>query len=279
MSANRQLYGRIRKQLSTGEESCSGRQRSAALVPMLPGQKIASAPLFTAAPTSVARLLVQLLTLLMFTPCVTAAALPGMHHGWNTSIGNESDRLAAAKHFNFTVVDDELLWRNNSLTPFVGKTLRATKVKVIKRNLYSTVIEWYINHNNVHWTVSPGPQGIAGDTIEGIDTTYIRRFSTAGWASPTSWLESDLTKNLPPLPLPITIPIPGGGLTDWGVVEVISSSETSFVTHWRSYQKGEIVITWDLQEEKLLKTVGAVCDAMTTKGPLEVYCQELKDGT
>jgi len=197
---------------------------------------------------------VQLLTLLTFTPCVSAA-LPGLHQGWNTSIGNQSDRLAAAKHFNFTVVDDELLWRNNSLTPFVGKTLRATKVQVIKRNFLNTVIEWYINHKNVHWTVSPGPQGIAGDIIEGIDTTYIRRFSTAGRASPTSWLESDLTKNLPPIPIPIPIPpipIPGGGLTDWGVVEVISSSETSFVMHSRSYQKGEIVITWDLQENLLI---------------------------
>lgn len=175
------------------------------------------------------------------------SGLPGVVNGWNTSIGNESDRLAAAKHFNFTVVDDELLWRNNSLTPFTGKVLRATKVKVVKRNLYSTFIEWYINHNKVLWTVSPGPQGIAGDIIESIDTTYIRRISTAGWASPTSWLESDHTKNFPPIPIPLP-PIPGGGLTDWGVAEVVSSSETSIVVDWRSYQKGEVVVTWDLQE-------------------------------
>merc|ERR1712028_313309 len=117
----------------------------------------------------------QLLTQLMLTSCAWAA-LPGLHHGYNTSIGNETDRLAAAKHFNFTVADDEQLWRNNSLTPFVGKVLRATKIKIIRRNFYNRVIEWYINHNVVHWTVTPGPQGIKGDIIEDIDGTYTRRF-------------------------------------------------------------------------------------------------------
>jgi len=171
--------------------------------------------------------------------------LQGIVNGWNTSIGTEHDRLAEAKHFNFKVADDEQLWRNNSLTPFVGKVLRATKIEITKRNLFNRIIEWYINHKKVEWTVTPGPQGIKGDIIENIDGTYIRRFTTAGWASPSIWLERDVTKNFPPLPLPLP-PIPGGGLIDWGVQEVISSTETSIVLHWSSYQKGEIVVTWDL---------------------------------
>jgi len=99
--------------------------------------------------------------------------------------------------------------------------------------------------------VTPGPQGIKGDIIEDIDGTYIRRFSTAGWASPSIWLGRDVTKNLPPLPLPLP-PIPGGGLIDWGVQQVISSTDTSIMLHWSSYQKGEIVVTWDLVQEEPL---------------------------
>eukprot|EP00413_Alexandrium_margalefii_P017853 CAMPEP_0204527952 /NCGR_PEP_ID=MMETSP0661-20131031/9257_1 /ASSEMBLY_ACC=CAM_ASM_000606 /TAXON_ID=109239 /ORGANISM="Alexandrium margalefi, Strain AMGDE01CS-322" /LENGTH=217 /DNA_ID=CAMNT_0051533893 /DNA_START=58 /DNA_END=711 /DNA_ORIENTATION=- len=172
--------------------------------------------------------LVQFLTLLA-SALSASAALPGVHQGWNTSIGNAADRIAAARHFDFTVAGDEENWQTNVLTPFVGKTLHMTKIDIIDRNWFNTVIEAAVGVGSVLWTVLAGPQGIVGDLVEHINGVYTGRSFTAGYGSSKTWLEND-RKSL----FGIYVS------DDWGVVDVTLSTATSLVMHYRSYQQGRV---------------------------------------
>ena len=125
-------------------------------------------------------------------PSDDVAALPGVRHGWNTSVGSESDHRAAAAYFGVNVSDDESLWTNNSMCPFfVGNTLLMTDIKIIERNAFNTLIELAVKTGNVLWTVQPGPSAACGPWVEHINGAYTGVSHTAGHVSRGAWLEQD----------------------------------------------------------------------------------------
>jgi len=165
--------------------------------------------------------------------------LPGVSHGWNTSVGTELNREGAAKHFAVTIADDESLWRQNAMSPFIGKTLHMTDIDIIERNPFNTLIEFAVNKGTVLWTINEGPQGVVGPWTEYINGGYTGVAHIAGWVSPLVWIEND-NKN---------IKLPIGSLNvkeDWGLVEVLSTTDTTIVLNYASYKKAKFVMTWTL---------------------------------
>jgi len=166
-------------------------------------------------------------------------ALPGVVQGWNTSIGNERERSAAADHFGFHVSDDDSFWRDNSLTPFIGKTLHMTGIDIIARNGFNSVIENAVNSGIVLWTINPGADdGLVGSWTEHINGGYTGKSNVAGWESRTRWIEND---NKHFLFFDIA--------DDWGWVDIVSESETTLVMNYSSYKKSKFVMTWTLVDD------------------------------
>lgn len=172
---------------------------------------------------------------------VASSTLPGVVNGWNTSVGTTLERPEAAKFFGVTVSTDESHWRQNSLTPFVGKTFKMTGITIIQRNSFNSLIQLAVKTGTVLWTVEPGypsSNPACGPMVEHINGGYSGIAFTAGFVSPTVWIEND-NKN-----------IFGHKLADdWGIINVTHASDTTLVMHYWSYQKAKFIMTWTLQSE------------------------------
>uniref|UniRef100_A0A7S1F868 Uncharacterized protein n=1 Tax=Noctiluca scintillans TaxID=2966 RepID=A0A7S1F868_NOCSC len=172
------------------------------------------------------------------TPRLDLSTLPGLVDGWNTSVGTNEEREAAAEYFGVVVSDDASLWLSNALTPFVGKTLKMTGIDIKERNTFNTVIELAVNTGTVLWTIQHGPQTAGGDWIETINGGYTGFAQTAGWVSKTQWLENDSKSFL------------GYKIKDdWGMITVLNVTENMVVMDYWSYLKSKFVMTWSLVEQ------------------------------
>lgn len=170
---------------------------------------------------------------------VVLEPLPGVSQGWNTSVGSEGDRRAAAEHFGVTVADGESMWRNNIMRSFNGKTLHMTDIDIIERNPFNTLIEFAVKTGTVLWTINEGPQGVVGPWTEHINGDYTGVANIAGWVSPSLWIEND-NKHVHGLILDLDV------ANDWGLVEVLSKNDTTMVLKYSSYKKAKFIMTWTL---------------------------------
>jgi hypothetical protein len=163
-------------------------------------------------------------------------ALPHVTNGWNTSIGGAKDRDAAAQFFHTNVTDDESLWFDNVMTPFIGKQLKMVAIDIEERNAFNTLIEVAVTTGTVLWTVNEGPPGVCGDWVEEINGMYSGVARTAGFASRTSWIEND-SKSL----------FGHSIANDWGLMDVVASNRSTVVIRYWSYQKAKFTMTWQIQ--------------------------------
>jgi len=168
------------------------------------------------------------------------SAPSGIVGGWNTSVGNEKERNAAAEHFGVKVSDDASLWTNNDMIPFIGKTLQITKIDIKTRNPFNTIIEQAVNHAKVMWTVQPGVAGF-GAWEEAINGGYTGRALAAGFVSRSKWIEND-NKKIGPFTL----------ANDWGVMDVVNVTKDGFVIDYQSYKKGVFTMTLTFPSEQFL---------------------------
>jgi len=161
----------------------------------------------------------------------------GIKNGWNTSIGNPKEREAAAKYFDVHVEDNDSLWRNNVMTPFIGKTLHMTDIEIEERNPFNTLIQLAVKTGKVLWTIEDGPSGTSGPWIEHINGGYTGSARTAGYVSRNTWIEKDSKE------------IFGQTVAnDWGIVTAASATETTIVMKYWSYNKGKFTMTWTVDQ-------------------------------
>merc|ERR1712166_751371 len=120
-----------------------------------------------------------------------AHPLPGIVNGWNTSVGTERQRDAAAKHFGVSIQTGESVWRKNVMTPFVGKSMLMTGIKIEKRNAFNTLIEHEVKTGKVIWTLKEGTDSVSGPWDEHINGKFTGTSRIAGWVSENGWIESD----------------------------------------------------------------------------------------
>jgi len=168
----------------------------------------------------------------------THASLPGVVHGWNTSISSAYERVKAANKFGVHVSMDEGLWTKNALTPYVGKTLRMTGIKIQQRNAFNTVIETAVNNGEVLWTLVEGERGIIDKWVEHINGGYTGTAHIAGWVSSTTFIENDVK----------SVFGQSFGTDDWGIVTVTDSTASSLTFQYQSYKKGRFIMEWTLQD-------------------------------
>jgi hypothetical protein len=165
-----------------------------------------------------------------------APDLPDVMNGWNTSIGNTEEREAAAEFFHVNVTTSDSLWRDNVMTPFIGKTMKMVGIAIEERNAFNTLIEHEVTTGTVLWTMNEGPSGVIGDWVEDINGKYTGVANTAGFVSRTSWIEND-SKSLF-----------GHSIeNDWGLMDVVASNRSSVVIRYWSYQKAKFTMTWQIQ--------------------------------
>jgi len=161
--------------------------------------------------------------------------IPNVEFGWDTTVGEETDRIEAANFFKVNISDDESLWTNNVMTPFIGKTMKMTDIVIEERNAFNSLIEYSVRNGEVLWKVEKGPLNgkVMGPWTEVIDGTYTGVANVAGFASKTSWIEHDHKSKF------------GFKLAyDWGFVDVLSATETTVVMHYWSYKKAKFIMTW-----------------------------------
>ena len=171
------------------------------------------------------------------------------------------------------------------MSPFVGKTLRMTGIQIIKRNAFNSLIEQSVKHGNVSWvrlqhppvitscacpltrsltrsaptthpsapaplsnsfaplpyhslhlqTFEEGHPGTVSDYVEHINGKLTGSGRNAAWITRTSWLEND-HKQLFGFKVK----------DDWGFVNATTATKTTLVMKYKSYLKGEFVMTWEL---------------------------------
>jgi len=170
----------------------------------------------------------------------SAFKLDGIVNGWNTSVGTARQRAAAEEKFNTRVADDDGLWSNNVMTPFIGKTMQMTDINITERNAFNTVIENSVKTGTVLWTVEAGAPGVFATMEEHIDGTYTGVAYTAGWASRNTWIEYD---NKDKFGFKIAY--------DWGIATAISATDKTLILKYWSYLKGKFIMTWELNEALL----------------------------
>ena len=203
----------------------------------------------------------------------------------SASVGTPSDREKASKTFNVNASSDPALWVDNAMSPFVGKTLRMTGIQIIKRNAFNSLIEQSVKHGNVSWvrlqhppvitscacpltrsltrsaptthpsapaplsnsfvplpyhslhlqTFEEGHPGTVSDYVEHINGKLTGSGRNAAWITRTSWLEND-HKQLFGFKVK----------DDWGFVNATTATKTTLVMKYKSYLKGEFIMTWEL---------------------------------
>ena len=187
--------------------------------------------------------------------------------------------------FNVNASSDPALWVDNAMSPFVGKTLRMTGIQIIKRNAFNSLIEQSVKHGNVSWvrlqhppvitscacpltrsltrsaptthpsapaslsnsfvplpyhslhlqTFEEGHPGTVSDYVEHINGKLTGSGRNAAWITRTSWLEND-HKQLFGFKVK----------DDWGFVNATTATKTTLVMKYKSYLKGEFIMTWEL---------------------------------
>eukprot|EP00756_Hemistasia_phaeocysticola_P056632 Hpha_TRINITY_DN3297_c0_g1::TRINITY_DN3297_c0_g1_i1::g.185880::m.185880 len=180
----------------------------------------------------------QRAALLCFALAVNAAplTLPGpVVGGWNTSVGTAQERAQAAATFGVNVSTGDSVWLNNTMTPYIGKTMKMTAIDITERNAFNTVIELAVKTGTVLWTMEKGPLTCMGSWVEHIDGTYTGEAHMAGWMSTTTWIEND-HKSLFGHEIK----------NDWGITTVMSATDSDVVLKYWSYQKGKFTMTWSL---------------------------------
>jgi len=167
-----------------------------------------------------------------------ADPLPDIVNGWDTSVGTEKQRDAAAQHFGVSVQTGESVWRKNVMTPFVGKSMLMTGIKIEKRNAFNTLIEHEVKTGKVIWTLKEGTDSVSGPWDEHINGKFTGTSRIAGWVSENGWIESDF-KSLFKLKIE----------NDWGYCVATSATDKVVVMEYSSYQKGTFQMTWTLIDE------------------------------
>ncbi|KAL1503619.1 hypothetical protein AB1Y20_012096 [Prymnesium parvum] len=159
--------------------------------------------------------------------------VPGVEHGWNTSVGTAAERTAAASHFNVRVDASPSLWLHNVMTPFIGQTLHMTGIDILERTAFNTAIEAFVKFGRVLWTIEPGSPGVCGPWVEHVNGVYTGTAQTAGFVNSTAWIENDHKS------------IFGKAIADdWGLVHVLSASDDGVRMWYSSYKKGIFVMRW-----------------------------------
>jgi len=173
--------------------------------------------------------------------------IPGIINGWATISDVDPNGIEAKKtadKYNVTVKPDNTYWLENAYTPFIGKTFIIEKVEIQlrNRNLYNTVIELLVRVATVRWQVLSDAQGNENPTVvrrirETVSLLSITRESEigkiVGWGSDKVAIVTGKKKLFG---------------QDWGILEVVDSSDTEFVIQVDQERKGKFKMFWKLEE-------------------------------
>lgn len=97
---------------------------------------------------------------------LVVGTLPGVKNGWNISVGASSEHSHSyvEQYFGVKATDNNSLWSENVLTPFIGRTLKIVQLDIIKRNAFNTFIELLFKTTSISYTLEPGcAPGVFGD--------------------------------------------------------------------------------------------------------------------
>ena len=128
--------------------------------------------------------------------------------------------------------------RVNWMAPFVGKTMVTTGIDILDadRNAFNSAIEASVKMGTVAWTLNADSNGNYVSMDERIDGAFTGHAGTAGWVSGSVWIENDdkvlFGQNV---------------MDDWGLVEVVTATETPVVLKYWSYEKERFTTHWKLQ--------------------------------
>jgi len=164
--------------------------------------------------------------------------VPNLSKGSNSSVGNEELRAAAATFFNVSISEDQSLWTNNAMTPYLGSTFRLTSVAIDTYNSFNRAIEYLVTNMIVKWRMDAGPCG----SFASMHETMIGSESggesfISGFVSRSSWIENGYKHR-------------GPGTKhendDWGLMTVTEATETRLVVKYWSYMKDHLTLTFEL---------------------------------
>jgi len=171
--------------------------------------------------------------------------IPGIVNGWATISDVDSNGIEAKKtadKYDVTVKPDNTHWLKNVYTPFIGKKFIIKKVEIQKRTPYNTLIQLLVRTTNVRWQVLSDTKGNENPNVvrsfaETVSLLSITR--ETGIAKMVGW-GSDMV-------VIVTDYKPTFG-QDWGILEVVDSSDTELVIKVDQEKKGKFKMFWKLEE-------------------------------
>jgi len=171
--------------------------------------------------------------------------IPGIVNGWATISDVDPNGIEAKKtadKYNVTVKPDNTYWLKNAYTPFIGKKFIIEKVEIQKRTIYNTLIQLLVRTTSIRWQVLSDTQGNENPTVvrSMIETASLLSITRqtgiakmVGWGSDKVAIVTD------------SKPIFG---QDWGILEVVDSSDTELVIEVDQEKKGKFKMFWKLEE-------------------------------
>lgn len=151
--------------------------------------------------------------------------LPRLENGWNVGANGKSklSRKEVEDYFDVKTTTDDALWKENVLTPFVGRSLRIVSFDIIEGNSVNAKIKKICDTTSVVWTFAEDSmsESIAWVPLSGHSVT-------AGWINATANVEHDDK----------TVFGVVHTLDDWGVFSVEDVALDNFTVSYWSMEKG-----------------------------------------